>query len=337
MAPEGFTDGGSPLAPPAGRAEIPERPSAPARDLARTERSHQFRRRRPLIGRTQPQPYVAPGRSALLHVRLVGLIALVGLLLGVGAAAARHPRWAASEQLYVGKTLSLNNTAAIPGLADAANQIASDYSRLISTSTVQADAARRLGHPGHLGGTLSATEIPQSPQISVDAKAGSQAAAVALADAGSKALMAAVQSINSASSGQLQGLLDQYQSLQSTISNDQGQVGSLQSQITSLRASGGSASQIGDLQRRLTDLQTEISADQLKASAVQNQYTTSYAPLQQQEQVVSSIGPAQGTGSDRTKYAELLGLIGLVVGLLVGIAVASLRDLRVGRAAPASA
>lgn len=279
-------------------------------------------------GEERPR-YVAPGRSAILHWRMVAVFTVVCLVAGVAFGVARPPTYSAQAELYVGKTLSLENTAAIPGLAAAATQIAGDYSRLILTSTVKKEAAR-LVHSSDPG-TLSASPIAQSPEILLKAKASTQAGAVALANAGSKALIDAVAQLNATSSSQLNGLLQQYQQLQQSINQNQQAIGALNHQIASLQANGGSSTQITDLQNELTTLQTKVSSDTLQASAVETQYQNSYAPLQAQEQVLSKLSPATPQGSDRKKTMELGGIVGLFVGLLLGVAAGSMVDIRAAR------
>ncbi len=270
---------------------------------------------------------MAPGRSALLHWPLVAVLAILGLVVGAAAGYVRPPTFQASASLYVGKTLALNNTAAIPGLADAATQIAGDYARLINTSTVVQNTEQLLGR-GDLGGTLTASQIPNSPQIVVHATASSSDTAVKLASAGSRALVNAVNQLNQSSTAQLNDLLTQYQKLESQISQLQQEQQSLQGQIASATGAG---TPVTSLQTRLATVQTQLSTAQLQAGAVQNQYQTQYTPLQQEEQVIAPVGAASSQGSDRKRAIELGAIIGLVAGLVIGVAGASLIDLRADR------
>jgi capsular polysaccharide biosynthesis protein len=271
--------------------------------------------------------YVAPGRSALLHWRLVASLVVIGLVGGVAFGVARPPAYTATATTYVGKTLSLNNTAAIAGLADAATTIASDYSRLIGTSSVTDGAAKRLGHPGRLGGTLAASVVPESPEILITATASSERSAVDLANAGSAALIAAVTQVNSTSSSVLSGLLSSYQQLELSINQDQQSEASLQARINSLQSSDPGSGSLTSLRSQLATLETTVSADTLKANAVDNQYQSEYAPLQQESQVISALTPGVSLGSDRAKALELGVAVGFFVGLLLGVVLASAIDL----------
>jgi capsular polysaccharide biosynthesis protein len=273
--------------------------------------------------------YTSPGRSAAGHKRLVGGLAALGLLAGIIFAFVRPPTYTATSTAYVGKTLSLNNTAAIAGLANAATQIAGDYARLISTASVTNTASKELGHPGDLGGTLAASQIPETPEILITATAGDEATAIRLANAGSSALIKTVSQLNAASEGQLKSLLASYQSLEKSISSSQQQVQSLQAQITSLESRDPGSSQLSGLQSQLSDAQTQVSTDTLQANAVESQYQTQYAPLQQETQVIAPLSAASSAGSDRKKALELGAIVGLAAGLLLGVVLASFSDLRV--------
>jgi hypothetical protein len=306
------------------------------------------RRRKRLLGRSEPSApprqafwaaqdeggaplanrYVAPGQSALLHWRLVGLVTVVGLIFGLAYGVVRPPKYTSTATVYVGKTLSLNNTAAIAGFALAAQEIAADYSRLISSSTVVTAASTYLGHHGDLDGTLSASPIPQTPEITITAVASSQSRANALANAGSKALVATVTALNATSSSQLAKLVSSYQTLEQAINQDQQIVNSLNAEINSIEKSGKGSSQVSGLQSQVATLQTTISTDTLQANAVQNQYQTLYAPLQQEQQVLTPLSSAAAQGSDRKKALELGAVVGIAAGLLLGVLIASLQDLR---------
>ncbi|HLH46096.1 MAG TPA: hypothetical protein VKV25_02990 [Acidimicrobiales bacterium] len=279
---------------------------------------------------TEPQPYTSPGRSALLHWRLVAACTAAALVLGVVGGALNPPTYTATATLYVGKTLSLSNTAAIAGLSTSAASVAQDYARLIATSTVTGGAARRLHRHG-LPGTLSATEIPQTPEIQVTGTASSPGTAVRLANAGAQALVADVTSLNVYSTRTLRGLEQTYESLEAQIATDNARINALQDDER-----GGSASVVAALQRRIVSLRMTVSADQLQAGAVSGQYENDYSPFTAEEQVLQVASPAGSATSDRKKSMEIGLVVGLVAGFLIGVGAATRRDLRLaGRARPA--
>ncbi len=283
-----------------------------------------------LLSEQRGHYYEAPGRSAIVHWRLVIAIGVVGLLLGVIFGIVRHPVYTATEELYVGKTLDIDNIAASAGLETAADEIAQDYSRLIATSTVHAAVEAALGHPSSIG-SLSATEIPESPEITVIGTGTSAAAALRLTTAGSNALLATVASINSDTNTQLQGLLSTYKKLEMQIRNAQQQAASIQSSIAKLTTAGASQAVTAPLSTQLGVVEGDISGLELQANAVDAQYQSGYNPLQQEEQVLQQVAPAMSDGSNRKKVLELASFVGLVTGLFLGVAVASMTDIRTGR------
>jgi hypothetical protein len=282
-------------------------------------------------GPTFAPAYVSPGRSAVLHWRLVVVWAVIGLVAGSGYGIARHPVYGAQANLYVGKTLSLANTAAIPGLALAATQIAGDYSRFISDPATLADAAKRMDVATIPGG-LTASQIAESPEIVVYATAATQATAVKLAAAGSAALVDAVATVNATASKQLSQLKDQYTQVQQALNTATQSQDQQNAELSALQSSPSATSaavqaQIATIRGKLATLATQISTDQLTSTALNNQYQNNYSPLQSDEQTIQSLGSAGATGSDRHKRLELAALVGTVAGFLFGVTLASSLDL----------
>src|SRR4051794_9927341 len=192
--------------------------------------------RPPVVGwlreEVEPEPYVSVGRSARSHWRLVATIAVLGLALGLVVGLLRPPTYSAQAKLVVGKSIQLNNLAATPGLALASQQLASDYSRLVSTHAVLDETARRLGRtPGDLGGRVSASPIPQSPVIILEAHAAHADDALALANAGAGALVRAVNRLNQKQLQSAQLLLDQYRQADDALLRDRQTLQTLQDRL----------------------------------------------------------------------------------------------------------
>lgn len=289
------------------------------------------RRRPPPPPPLRPR-YVAPGRSALLHWRLVVAITALTTAIGLGYGIIKSPLYSAESMLYVGKTISPSNPNAVAGLPAASQTIAGDYARLISTQPVIADASKRLGHPQHLGGTISATQIPQSSEIRVDATAGSQSAALRLANAAALAMIDSVNQINQTSQNQLKQLQDQYASVKKAMSVLQNQIDTDQAQLQALTNAGKGGSAEGtQLTNEIGNLNSQLAADTLQANSIQTEYENDYTPFQSDSQAISLVGPPSSRGSDRRTTLEIGGIAGLFGGLIIGTTVASLRDLREDR------
>lgn len=263
----------------------------------------------------QLDTYVSPGRSALFHWRLVALLTALGLVVGVLYGFVRSPTYTSMTDLYVGKTLNVDNTAAIAGLATAATQIAQDYAQLETTAAVTKRVKDEI-HAQRIPGTLSASVVSNTPEIAVTATARSAAAAVRLATAGGKALEADVAKLNRYSTARLNSLKQQYAATELRISNDQAQIGTL-------RSHG-----VPNTDKRIERLQQDISVQNLQAQTLSSQYANQQSPYPAEESVLQSLGPAKAATSDRKKAIEIGSVSGLLIGLLLGVAVSSAIDLR---------
>lgn len=262
------------------------------------------------------RPYVSPGRSALNHWRLVAALTGAAMVLALAVGLARPPTYTADAELVVGKTVQLNNLASIPGLAQAGQEIASDYSRLISTEIVTKKAAKALHGP--LGGSLSASPIPNSPVIQVSATAPSSAHAVSLANAGSAALVSAVNQLNEQQSKAAANLLQRYQQADQVLLSDTRTLTSLQQQQSANPGLG----------QQVIAAQTVVDSDKVELDAIGQDYAGTFSPSQLNEQLVQPVGPARPTGNNRKTFLELALLAAIVVGVMAGTGLAVFVDLR---------
>jgi transposase-like protein len=311
-----------------GREQLDDLPAAYAELEIDDQQAEPPPARVPVVGwlreEVEPEPYVSAGRSARTHWRLVGAITLLTVILGLVVGLARKPTYTAEARLVVGKTIQLSNLAATPGLALASQQLASDYSRLVSTRSVVNDAAKRLGRaPGNLGGSVSASPIPQSPVIRLEGHAKVDGDAVAIADAGAAALVHAVNVLNEKQLQSAQVLLDQYRQADDVLLRDQQTLRTLQDRLT---REGTDAPQ--SLRDQVLAAQTAVDADQLNLNALGNDYEGAISPGQLNEQVVQRVGAASATGNDRQEFLQITLLVGLVAGIVIGVAVAALIDAR---------
>lgn len=291
----------------------------PDATVATTEPSHTF-----LLHRARP--YVSPGRSARNHWQLIVVFTMLGVLLGVAFGLVRKPTYTAESRLVVGKTAQLSNLASIPGLDAAGQSLAASYSRLVTTDAVQNDAAKRLG--GSLNGSLSASPIPLSPVVLVEASAKNSSDAVALAKAGSAALIDAVDTLNQQQSQATEDILKQYQDADRVLIAAQINLNSLRGQYTAQLNGGASAATLDDLQTKVNIAQTEVDAAQVKKDALAATYNGVFSPTALNSQVLQRVGTAAATGDNRKSTLEIGVLVGIVVGGLLGLGLAVWIDLR---------
>jgi capsular polysaccharide biosynthesis protein len=138
---------------------------------------------------------VTTGAALLRHPLLA--VATAALVLGPTAAVAlaREPIYTAESRLLVGQVDV--EAQAVPGFAQATQQLASLYARVVSTDVVVGPVAEELGLDAPtVQGALRASPIPQAAVIRIEAEAGDGAQAVALAEAAALQLQAYVDQLN---------------------------------------------------------------------------------------------------------------------------------------------
>lgn len=268
--------------------------------------------------------YVSLGHTAARHAWLIAAVTVIGLLLGVAVTFLRPVSYTAEARIVVGTNATLANVEASAGLPAAEVAFASEYARLMTNATVTDAVAAALGRSS-LPGTLSATPIPNSPIIDVDAGASTPSGAVRLAQVGAEQLVAEINKLNDATSATVQGLLTRYEQVEISLSATQAQIRSLQARLASTPSGSPAATALNS---RLATDQATADADQLEAAALSSQFQNRYSPYQQAEESVTISSAAASTGSNRKKTLEIAVLAGLVGGLVIGLAIAALRDIR---------
>ncbi|HUB70361.1 MAG TPA: Wzz/FepE/Etk N-terminal domain-containing protein [Acidimicrobiales bacterium] len=306
-------------------------------DLAREDQAREdLAREEEARARQRSGGYESIGRSALGHPWLVGLLTLLGLLAGAAVGYVHPPSYTANAQLIVGRTSGLVEDE-VPGLQAAVQGLAEDYARLITASNVQAQTLANL-HSSSLGGTLSATEIPLSSIIQVQATASTQTQAVQLAQAGASALDTVVVQITNDTPSDLKPIVNEFESADAAYEKANVQVTLFQSQLNALEAKIGSGNptptELAEQQSLNTEIaawQTQADTARMQAQVYQNQYNSAVPPLATQQEMVQQVGAATSAGSNRKTFMEAGALGGAVGGLLIGLAAACLVDARKGR------
>ena len=267
-----------------------------------------------------PPQFAGPVVSVLvrpLYVIVPTLVLLVGAL---AYTAHKAPSYTADARLIVGRQDAPAN--AIPGYVGATQVLASDYARLVSSQGVESRLATALSLPARdVSGQVSASPIPQSSLISVQATGATAARAVSLANAATQALIDYVNQ-TVAGSNQSATLLDRYNQAELSLLTAQAKVTSSQTALTLATARRDDAGVL----RATSDLnaaQAAVAADQLQVTATGAAYNTAVsngdaAPL-------TVVSPAAGAGSNRKSNVEAYGALGLVAGLVLGVLLAMWR------------
>lgn len=263
--------------------------------------------------------------SAIRRNRLIVLlppIALVAAAVAIGLS--RAPVYTAESRLNVGGANV--GTQSIPGFVEAATALAGAYSRAIDSPGVTESVARTTGlDRREVGDRLSATPVAESPVFSISAEGTSEKEAVELARAASQSMVDYIARINDDEEAR-EELLRDYRRASATAQR-------LAIELARLRRNAGPAGATNQSSRReMNRLAGNLEAARLEARGL----ATSYQEAAQGSggrAFVQVLNPPLGASSDRIPFTQRLIAIGLLVGLLIGVALAVVRSGRMIRRA----
>jgi capsular polysaccharide biosynthesis protein len=240
------------------------------------------------------------------------VLAVLGAVLGLHAS----PTYTATAQLVVqplAPTLSQ-----LPGAVQAAEDQATNESRLLTSSGVTVPLARQFHTTSSsIANHISATPIPQSSVIRLNAEAGSAHTAVALANAAAKAFSHYVNT-ELQSTAESEAVLKRYEAAEIMLSRARNVKVALEARHVRLAG--------------LVRATAAIAAAQVRANALSSQYQSAIQALATAP-AVKSFSSATNASSDRSSRLEIYVLGGLIVGLLLGAAVATMLANRPAAAA----
>lgn len=190
------------------------------------------------------------------------------------------------------------STQAAPGVVSASKSLAGAYSRAIAADQVGVRIERELGDIGTPSDNLSASPIPDSPVIRLEAKASSAEGAIELANVASQALIGYLNDFNS-NAATSEELLAQYRAAETRVVRLSDRVG----------LGGGAAAQ------------ARLRAARLEAGALEDAYrsTLDDASSGNDLQILTRAVEAQ---SDRRSVFQLLLFAAVVAGAGVGVLLA---------------
>jgi capsular polysaccharide biosynthesis protein len=263
-----------------------------------------------------------PQRDVWASVRrrpwIVALSAIFFLVVGVVLGIQRAPQYSASTHMVV--QIGTSEPAALGGISQAVVAEAASFSRAITSNAVVDPTARSLGlSPEDVSGRVSATPVPQSGDITVTATGSSPRAAVRLVNAVSSSLSSYVVSVSNPGE-EPAAILSKYEAVAATVRTLKREAGRLAAR---LGATGAVAPALGRLEARLQ-------AALLRQETLKIQYQS--ALLAPTTRLIAFDRPTSAS-SDRQSRAALLGFIGLLFGLVVGLAALALGSSRAARRA----
>lgn len=262
----------------------------------------------------RPGSRVAVQDAVRRNLPLVVGPALLFVLFAVVIGMVRTPVYTAQAQLNVGDT-ALPNTS-VSQAAQGNQLLASIYSRLITAEQVTTAAAATLNvEPSTIEGALSASPIPESSVIRVEATGPDGQGAVDVANAGSAALIQHVASINSDRTRSDQ-LLREFEESVKRATDAQA--------LLDQRRATFEASPTGANETALTNAGAAFERAKLERDALDDSYRESRAG-QVSDRDIQTVTSATGATSDRSSVLQRLVFIGLLGGLGAGVALATVR------------
>jgi hypothetical protein len=223
------------------------------------------------------------------------LFGIFFMVVGVFLGIQRAPRYSASTRMVV--QIGTSEPAALGGISQAVVAEAASFSRAIQSNAVIDPTATSLGlSPEDISSRVSATPVAQSGDINVTATGSSPTAAVQLANAVSSSLSSYVAVVSNPGE-QPAVILSKYEAAAATA---------------------------------LGRLEARMQAALLRQESLKIQYQG--ALLAPTTRLIAVYRPT-GASSDRQSRVALLGFIGLLFGLVVGLAAVTLGSSRAARRA----
>jgi hypothetical protein len=259
-------------------------------------------------GASPDRPFRGPLESALRHpfLAVVPVIVLVGIAAAIGLI--RDPTYTAESRISVGRIDVPAYT--LHGVIIGNATLASGYARTIDAESVVGPAGNAVGlSPSEARDRLSASPIPGTTLIRVEAEGPEQAQTVKLSNAGSRSLINYVEDLNRQETS---GLLREYRGARARQERARSTLDRLLGSPRSSRA-------------RLENARLDLASAQLRADTIGNQYRAVKGGPDTQNPL-QFVAPAAEAKSDRRSMFQRLLLIGLAVGVLVGLALPLLRE-----------
>ena len=249
---------------------------------------------------------VTPSAAVMTRPFLVLLPVIVFLIPSVLITMVSKPTYTSEARILVaGFDVQ---AAAIPGFVEASRNLAETYARLVETDVVLKPMARKLDvSTGNLGGSVSASAIPDSAIIRIEGHAHNAARAQRLATAAADALSTFANSLGADSAQRL----SDYKKASTELA--QAKVRQQQAQAALRNDSSSTA------QQRAIQADTDVAAAQLAQSRAEAAYRDSGSVGDS----VKLIGPAGKAYSDRKSKLQLAIAAPVLLGLVAGTALAT--------------
>jgi capsular polysaccharide biosynthesis protein len=250
------------------------------------------------------------------HWRLVLIPVVLLVAAGLALGLFRAPVYTATANLSV--DFGAQNPSSLSGSVTAAQALAESYARSVDATPVVLQVSRKTGIPrDRVASQMSASPIPDSTVVKVSGTAGSAETATTLANVAATALTRYIATLNGTRQGSAP-VLAQFRQAESVY---QDRLGHQEELAARVEANPSDETAARELQQARVKTQVAL----LKKNSVGELYGASQqayvAPLR-------FLNVASSASSDRLSRLQLLGFIGLVAGLAVGAALATVKANR---------
>ncbi len=272
-----------------------------------------------VIGQAPPSIGVmqAAKRYPLLVIIPMLLLTAVGVIVGMQKA----PTYTADARMTVGR-INLNAPGALAGYASATQALASQFARSATASAVIEPVAEELDiPPNRVRKRLSASPIPESPIFTIKATGRTEGAAVALANAAAVSVADYARELNDRDPDTSK-LLGEYKKTASTLAQREARADALRDQFED----DPSASRRAALARA----RASRNFWRLREEALEERYLAATGG-EASSRLIEVLNRADRATSDRSRWVQILGFVGLVGGLLLGLGLATVVANRVLR------
>lgn len=269
-----------------------------------------------------PSPQGSPLASLARHWVTAALIMLVGLVIGAGIGWVLPATYRAEERIAVVPTST--SAYALQGYPLGASSLASDYARWIRmTAATQEGTA-----------SVSASPVPDTSVIRIEAEAPSDEEARKAASDGSLQLRTAVDEATAARSPEV--ALESVREIQPKVAEAQAAVDAASERYNSAIGARSATSTVNALRQELTDARTALAELQLQMNARSDLYRSVYASAQGNSKL-EVTSPATDLGNNRITLMARYGLMGLGLGYVIAQILVVARDRKRTRRAGATA
>jgi hypothetical protein len=254
-------------------------------------------------------------RNWPIVVALSLILALAGLAVGLR----RQSTYTAAATLQVGQVNP--NSPGFYSYVSSAAALATAFSRGVSAEPVLDSVHDKLGlRPTQAAARLSAEPLPLSPAFRVFATGSSSAAAIELANTTAAALVAYEGEVNN-SNPQATSLLHEYRGASVELHRASNNLARLQ-ELSGKRGRRRVSAEA------LVGARAARDTAAARLSAVGNAYTAAVTSQAPRRGLVSLLAGATSATSNHRANVELGGFIGLLAGIVLGSAIAALREHR---------